>query len=150
MYNAFDTKFHLIESVELGKDSFVLNGAKYDVPCVFQLWIKKDIDRPMDEKIHPSGFSYVKSTDDYHIALRRVGATAGKCYKNTGKDYSIQSHYFIKFDRTILDSVEQIIEKINNHTFPSNTVGPRSLSKTEINGVVNRIIHSASAGSVSS
>jgi hypothetical protein len=38
-----------------------------------------------------------------------------------------------------------IIEKINKHTFPSNTVGPRSLSKSEVNVVLNQIIAEATA-----
>ena len=28
------------KSNELEKDSFVINGSKYDVPCVFQIWEK--------------------------------------------------------------------------------------------------------------
>lgn len=38
MFNVFDVKFHLIQSIELEKNSFVINGLKYDVPCVFQIW----------------------------------------------------------------------------------------------------------------
>jgi hypothetical protein len=33
-----------------------------------------------------------------------------------------------------------IIEKVNQHTFPSNTVGPRSLSKSEANEVLNEVL----------
>jgi hypothetical protein len=29
---------------------------------------------------------------------------------------------------------------VNRHVFPSNTVGPRSLSKSEANEVLNRVI----------
>ena len=35
------------------------------------------------------------------------------------------------------------IEKINKHTFPSNTVGPRSLSKGEANEVLNQVLEEA-------
>ena len=75
-----------------------------------------------------------------------MGGLAGKCYKNNGTEYSIQSHYFIKFDSILisLDTIDTIIKKINNHTFPSNTLGPRSLSKSEANIVINDIIHSVS------
>lgn len=143
MFRVFDLKFHLIYSKELEEDSFILNGSKYNVPCVFQIWQKKDIDRIIEEKINPIGFEYVKATDSYHIAFRRVGALAGKCYKKNGTEFSIQSHYFLKFDETNISSMDSIIEKINNHTFPSNTLGPRSLSKTEVNRVMNDIIHSS-------
>lgn len=133
MYNSFDLKFHLVYSIELEKDSFLLNDKTYDVPCIFQIWEKRDMQREVEKKIEPKGFKYVKS--DYDIALRRVGVYAGKCY-NAEKKYSVQSHYFIKFDKYDVN----IIEKINNHVFPSNTVGPRSLSKQEINKVLNLIL----------
>jgi hypothetical protein len=145
MHNAFDLKFHCIHSIELNKDSFEINGSKYDVPCVFQIWQKKDVDRKIEEKIIPDGFKYVKSNENYHIAFRRVGGLAGKCYKNDGSEFSIQSHYFIKFNNDIVSYIDMIIEKINSHTFPSNTLGPRSLSKSEANIVINLIIHSISS-----
>ena len=145
MFNAFDLKFHLIHSTELDKDSFVINGSKYDVPCVFQIWQKADTDRKIEEKINPSGFEYVKANETYHIVFRRVGGLAGRCYKNDGSVFSIQSHYFIKLNDDIVCYADTIIEKINNHTFPSNTLGPRSLSKSEANIVINDIIQSVSS-----
>lgn len=97
----------------------------------------------MDAKVEPMGFKYVKIVkdvkDDYDAAFRRVGGLAGMCYKNDGvTKYSHQSHYFLKFDDGV--NIDAIVEKINLHTFPSNTVGPRSLSKTEANTVINEII----------
>ncbi len=145
MYNAFKLKFHLIHSVELEKDSFVINGSKYDVPCVFQIWKKADTDRTIETKTIPDGFEYVKPDEPYHIAFRRVGGLAGKCYKKDGSEFSIQSHHFIKFNDDIVSHIDTIIEQINSHTFPSNTLGPRSLSKSEANRVINEIIHSASS-----
>lgn len=145
MFNAFGRRFHLIKTIELNKNSFVLNEATYDVPCVFQIWQKKDMDRPITEKILTKGFQYVKSSDVYHIAFRRVGGLAGKCYKFAEKECSIQSHYFLRFNANISNYLNIIIEKINNHIFPSNTLGPRSLSKTEVNIVINDIIQSVSS-----
>jgi hypothetical protein len=145
MFNAFDLKFHLIHSVELEKDSFVINGSKYDVPCVFQIWQKKDTDRNIEEKVKPNGFEYVKANEKYHIAFRRVGGLAGKCYKNDGSEFSTQSHNFIKFNDNIVSYIDTIIEKTNSHIFPSNTLGPRSLSKSEANIVINKIIQSVSS-----
>ena len=145
MFSAFDLKFHLIHSKDLEKDSFVINGSKYDVPCVFQIWEKKNTDRNVEEKIKPVGFQYVKPTEKYDFVFRRVGGLAGKCYINDGTNYNIQSHYFIKFDDKSVPLVETIVGKINKHTFPSNTLGPRSLSKSEANIVINEIIHSVSS-----
>jgi hypothetical protein len=145
MFNAFDLKFHLIKSIELEKNSFSINGEKYDVPCVFQIWQKKDIPRIVEDKVSSSGFQYVKMSDKYDVAFRRVGGLAGKCYKNDGTAFSIQSHYFLNFDDKVAPFMDIVIEKINKHTFPSNTTGPRSLSKSEINIVINSIIHSVSS-----
>jgi len=145
MYNAFNLKFHLIHSVELEKNSFIINDSAYDVPCVFQIWKKNDTNRNIEEKTNPVGFEYVKPDEKYHIAFRRVGGLAGKCYGNDGSEFSIQSHYFIKFNVNVISYIDTIIKKINSHTFPSNTLGPRSLSKSEANVVINEIIQSVSS-----
>ena len=141
MYQVFPLSFHLIHAHELNSDSFLLNGNSYDVPCVFQIWQKKDIPRPLPEKISPQGFRYVKD-NSYHFACRRVGVFAGKCYLNYGTEYSIQSHYFIRLESP--EKAAAIVEKMNQHVFPSNTVGPRSLSQTEINVVLNGVVQSIS------
>lgn len=134
MYNAFPLSFHRVFSIELEKNSFVLNNKPYDVPCVFEIWEKRDIERKKDDKITPNGFQYV-TNELYDIALRRVGVYAGQCYV-FGQERSVQSHYFIKFDKYN----KNIIKQINNHVFPSNTVGPRSLSKGEVTKVLNDLI----------
>jgi hypothetical protein len=140
MVRAFDRTFHRLQSTELEKESFIVNGSPYDVPCVFQIWQKRETDRTVEEKIEPRGFDYVKSHEPYHIAFRRVGGLAGKCYKNDGSAFSAQSHYFLTFHEEAIDHMDMITERINQHTFPSNTVGPRSLSKSEANGVINEIL----------
>lgn len=147
MYSAFHSGFHLVFNKELNKNAFIINGgAKYDVPCVFQIWEKKATDRPKEEKVAPIGFAYIAaeaatSPSPSTFALRRVGGLAGKCYSDTATR-SAQSHYFIRFDESTVPAAYHgaIIDKINNHTFPSNTVGPRSLSKSEVNIVLNQVI----------
>jgi hypothetical protein len=138
MNGAFASHFHCLESVELGSDAFVLNGTPYDVPCVFQIWIKRATPRPAVERVEPVGFHYVKGGEPFHIAIRRVGVNAGQCYKRDGTAYSVQSHYFIVLDDPVV--VDALVTAVNAHEFPSNTVGPRSLSKPEINAVVNTML----------
>jgi hypothetical protein len=141
MFSAFPPNFHLVKSIPLDRDSFILNGVKYDVPCVFQMWKKSSELRTIPEKISPKGFFYVKKHCEYNIACRRVGGLAGKCYLPNSSDFSIQSHYFIKLIHGW--KAASVVEKMNAHVFPSNTVGPRSLSKSEINIVLNKIIADA-------
>lgn len=137
MSKVFPLNFHCIYSKELEKDSFEVNEKSYDVPCVFQIWMKKNVKRDETKKVIPDGFSYVKC-DSYDISIRRVGVYAGKAMLYQKKKPSVQSHYFIKLDDS--SKKELYVKKINNHTFPSNTVGPRSLSKSEINEVLNKLM----------
>jgi hypothetical protein len=121
-----------------------VNSVAYDVPCVFQIWEKKDTDRVKILVVKERGFQYVKGTEVYTLAFRRVGGKAGTCYLAGSENFSIQSHYFIKLDDMYTRHTSKIIELVNNHVFPSNTVGPRSLSKGEANEVLVSILSSLS------
>ena len=145
MSRAFDPLFHRLHSSNIPDNAFVLvdSTAKHNVPCVFQIWVKRTYPRPIEEKVAENGFEYVKGPTPYDVAFRRVGVYAGKCYINTaddGTEYSPQSHHFLKFDEKYEKYIAHIAGKINGHKFPSNTVGPRSLSKSEINSVINTIL----------
>ena len=138
MFGVFDLKFHCLLSVELEKDSFLLNDSDYNVQCVFQIWQKQSSDRLVEKKIEAHGYKYVSKTSDYHVAVRRVGVYAGKSFIRSDVEYSPSSHYFLVFNQE--KHIDEIVKAINSHVFPSNTLGPRSLSKSEINLVVNNII----------
>ena len=45
MQKTFPPTFHLVDSLELPPNSFVVNDRPYDVPCVFQVWKRKDTPR---------------------------------------------------------------------------------------------------------
>ena len=139
MSRAFPLKFHCIHSEELEKNAFEVNTVEYDVPCVFQIWEKNVENRIVAEAVKEDGFEYVKHGQPFHIAFKRVGGLAGKCYPSaTG--YNPQFHYFLKLEDEYVPFIKNIIEKVNLHTFPSNTVGPRSLSKGEANEVLNQVL----------
>lgn len=140
MYGCIPLTFHLIKEEELPKDSFEVNKEAYDVPCVFQIWEKRGDERECPEKEEADGFVYVKPGEAYHLAFRRVGGDAGKTFLRGETKPSVQSHHFLKFDDGI--DVAEIQKRVNRHIFPSNTTGPRSLSKAEINYVLNKLIHS--------
>jgi hypothetical protein len=147
MYGCIPLTFHLIKQVELPKNSFEVNKEPYDVPCVFQIWEKRADHREAAEKEDPVGFVYVKPGEAYDLAFRRVGGDAGKTFLKGETQPSVQSHHFLKFDEGI--DVEDIKKRVNLHTFPSNTTGPRSLSKPEINLVLNKIINASLDGECS-
>lgn len=145
---AFESHFHCIHSSDVERNAFVLGGgdASYDVPCVFQIWQKRSVPRIVPEKITEKGFQYVKETDPHDIVIRRVGVYAGRCFHgdiNSATEYNKQTHYFIKLDEQFVAAqhVKQVVDKVNAHVFPTNTTGPRSLSKPEINIVLNAVLN---------
>jgi predicted RNA methylase len=133
----FPFNFHLEYEYDLPKNSFIVDGKEYDVPCVFQIWIKKETQRTIPKKLVPKKYSFVKKEDEHDISFRRVGVNAGKVDKNT-ENKSFQSHYFIKFDNILTDSLFNKLSIINFNC-KNNTVGPRSISKQELIKEFNKI-----------
>lgn len=148
MSKAFPLIFHCVYSEELEKNAFEVNAKEYNVPCVFQIWEKRNINRFVAAPIKEKGFTYVKHGQPFHIAFKRVGGLAGKCYPASPtslSDYNPQFHYFLHLNDNYVLYVENIIASVNLHVFPSNTVGPRSLSKSEANEVLNAVIESTAS-----
>ena len=126
----FDLNFHLIKEIDLPKYSFLNNNKEYDVPCIFQIWVKKDERRIENEILFPKNFIFVKKNENPDISFRRVGVNAGKINTEIN-DKNINSHYFIKFINN--KKLNDNINKIKNIKFnTNNTVGPKSISKQEI------------------
>ena len=130
MQKHFPLDFHLIFEQDIEENGFLVDDNVYDVPCVFQIWQRKGENRSVSEKLIPKGFQFVKKSENPDIAFRRVGVYAGNVYTDISTK-SEQSHYFIKFDKKISESM---IEQLNAIVFSSrdNTVGPRSISKQEL------------------
>jgi len=141
MSRAFPPRFHCIVTDELEPSSFEVNGEPYAVPCIFQIWCRRAVDRPVPEVEEPTGFAYVKQTDRHHLVVRRVGVYAGKAtVQNPTEPKSVQSHYFIRLDSPYVDQAATAATALTAHEFPSNTTGPRSLSKGEVTAVLNGIL----------
>jgi predicted RNA methylase len=143
MSKAFPLPFHCLLSEELAPNSFEVNGEAYDVPCVFQVWERRGVDRPVPVAAKEEGFSYVKAGESFHLAFRRVGGTAGTCVAfETGATYNKQVYYFLRLEDVYVPHVKKIVDAVSAHVFPSNTVGPRSLSKGEATEVLNQVLAS--------
>lgn len=130
MKRSFSKYFHLKLEHDLPDNSFTVNGNPYTVPCVFQIWEKRDYERPKPEVLKPNGFKFVKKDESPDISFRRVGVYAGKISRDI-EDKSTQSHYFIKFDKKI---TQDLFNKICKLQFKNkdDTVGARSISKQEL------------------
>ena len=131
---AFIKYIKKLSNEDLPTHSFTMNNIEYDVPCVFQIWIKKSFNREKKEKEIPNGFNFVKKNEQPDISFRRVGVYAGKVDTNI-EDKSEQSHYFIKFTKQV------DVSSLHNIEFDKdNTVGPRSISKPELIEKFNEIL----------
>lgn len=141
MKKYFPLKFHLVSEIELENDGFLVDGEVYNVPCVFQIWERREKNRAVIAKLKPLHYSFVKANalPKPDFAFRRVGVYAGTIYMDI-EDKSEQSHYFIRVDEDRKFN-DKLFEKISNLNYPSreNTVGPKSISKQELIQVLNPV-----------
>jgi len=143
----FSLNFHLVFENDLPDKSFLVDGIEHDVPCIFQIWQKKDTKRLVNKKLEPINFKFVEKPENLDnveeskkpdISFRRVGVNAGTIDININEK-SIQSHYFIKFTNN--KNKNENLEKLKNIKFNfDNTVGPKSISKQEIIDEFNKFI----------
>ena len=126
----FPLNFHCIYESDVPVNSFEINQKDHNVPCIFQIWIKREFNREIPVILKPNGYKFVKKNENHDISFRRVGVNAGNISMDTD-DKSEQSHYFIKFDKPLN---QNSIQKIKSISFlkSSDTVGPKSISKQEL------------------
>jgi hypothetical protein len=132
--------FHLIFEIDLPDKSFLVDNVEHNVPCIFQIWEKKQANRIINKKLEPLNFIFVEKKENPDISFRRVGVNAGVINKEINSK-SIQSHYFIKFtnEKTIIEN----IDNLSTITYDfNNTVGPKSISKQELIFKFNPLLES--------
>ena len=133
----FPLSFHLVESWDIPENSFHIDNKIHNVPCVFQIWKKRDKWRKIVCPPTSKFFFFVKKEDFPHFSLRRVGVYAGKLDKECASKSS-QSHYFIKLNKNINWALFET--KYNTIHFPhNNTVGPKSICKSEFISAINSL-----------
>jgi hypothetical protein len=155
MHKHIDKHFHLIVEEDIEEKAFLLDNEdkEHGVPCVFQIWMKKDEPRPIQETLKPNHYGFVSAVygknehgeevkippTDADISFRRVGVKAGKIDKMLS-DKSTQSHYFIKFAGNIFNST--LFNKLSKIKFNTSddTVGAKSISKPELIAEYNKVV----------
>jgi hypothetical protein len=123
--------FHLQLDIDLPKDSFVLNGDPYDVPCCFQIWERTANKRRIRKIDLENNFFEFTKKAGADLAVRRVGGRTGKATKDIAISAEV-SHYFLKLKGQI--SSDWLLEQINGIDFTktiNSTAGVKSLSKPE-------------------
>lgn len=135
MKRCFTLDFHLEFQEDIVLDSFFFGANRFKVPCVFQIWQRRDYIRNK-YIIHKENDKYkcVKKSEAHDIAFRRVGINAG-LFSNVTQNLSEQSHIFIKINSSF------DIDLLNGITFEDdNTVGPKSISKNELIEALNNFL----------
>lgn len=130
--NRLDDQFHLIFDEDVPANSFIFNGAPYDVPCAAQIWIRKNTKRP-----RVATYKLNQITEWFEIvdpaqsdfAIQRVGGRAGQIRTTDYKTFSPLSHYFIKAHKP---EVLSIFQKVNFDSVKFNTAGNPSVSPSEL------------------
>lgn len=133
LHNSIPFNFHLKFEKDLPYNSFIIDSNPYDVPCIFQIWIKKDSNRPITLKEKSKYFKFCKKTDKPDAAIRRIGVNAGNVYIDKIQERNSNSHYFIK----IIKNKSIILN--NKYNIFNNTVGPLSISKQELIKFYNKL-----------
>lgn len=132
LVNRLDLNFHLVSEMHLPLESFIFEGSNYSVPCVFQVWERRNIKRTLVKtKTTTASFEFTKR-EDADFAIRRVGGLAGKLIQDFNK-YKDSSHYFIKSKvnkKNLINNLNSLYLDLNNAA--RNSAGNPSLSKHEL------------------
>lgn len=124
-----DPFLHLIEVVDLPKNSFILDGEVYDVPCsVFYIekldFRRKDI--TFKNYLH-------ETNEDWGVFVRRVGGRAGQVVEKytPSSTYKLGSHY---------DDVGYFLDKYKDEIkqVASYTAGVKSITVDEMNWIISK------------
>jgi hypothetical protein len=111
---------------DLPEDSFTLEGESYNVPCVFQVWVRGKREPLIFEKYFVKG-----SSEDCDFMLRRVGGRSGRLINK--EDFTPSSSLYVKGDKTLIHKYQEDICKEASYT-----VGVRSITLDEINYIITQ------------
>jgi hypothetical protein len=133
LQNKLDQNFHLRYNIDIPRNSFVLNGEPYNVPCCFQIWEKSQHKREINKVILDNNLFSFEKKDAADMAIRRVGGRAGKAQINN-INLSKSTHYFLNINNKKISTLSfiDIINEIDFSDIVNSTAGVRSLSKPEL------------------
>lgn len=140
MKKYFPINYHLVEQNDIPYESFIVDEMPYDVPCVFQVWEKREEPRVINNIVEPEGYKFVKKNNNPSpdISVRRVGVYAGHITREF-QDKNDQTHYFIKFKEKLQDDTLNNLRCIV-FDCKNNTAGPCSISKPELIREFNNVL----------
>lgn len=152
LQNSFHKYFHLIYQYELPYNSFIFQNESYNVNCIFQIWVKKNVERQRPTKLKENNFRFVKKSEKYReisdIAFTRARASAGKIsfdIENASKEYC----NFIKFSdkvktnkdyNKLIDELKQIKWIKNNTSTSQHSICQQDIIK-RFNPIIEKYIN---------
>ncbi|HUS49554.1 MAG TPA: hypothetical protein VMZ91_05280 [Candidatus Paceibacterota bacterium] len=132
IYNRIPLNFWKDKEINIPENSFCYMDEEVNIPCVFQIYNKRKELRTKVNKTNTKLFKFT-SKEEANVSIRRVGVYAGKASLDLEK--SVSSHYFIKVKNPL-----KFINEVNKIEWEhDNTVGPRSISKTELINAIENI-----------
>lgn len=153
----FPLNFHLIKELEIDVNSFIIDGKEHNVPCIFQIWQKKDKERYIEPLQKEKGYKFVKKPKieiknnkkinifDEEPSFGILRAGGGKTCGRLSIDYNDgikcypEAWYFIKLDdKYDINKFIDLYNKIN--WIDDSNVGARSISKKIFIKNINKII----------
>lgn len=124
--NKLHKNFHLVKEYEVPKYAFVVGGKSHNVPCVYQIWERRETLRPIKAG-NLNKYLKLSSPEEADFAMRRVGGKAGEILK--GLNHSPSSTYFFK---ELKKGVKDALMNADFESTRDNTAGVRSISQLEI------------------
>jgi len=127
--NRLHLNFFLQFEMAIPSESFYLPcGKKYDVPCIWQIWKKKDEERSKVKKImEHEDFKFVKKIEDADFMFQRVGGNAGAVHRDFTRP--LAAYNLISAPAWVFEIFQNIDWK---GTSKFDTAGNPSISKGEI------------------
>ena len=132
-HNKINLNYSCVLQQDVQEKAFLLEETEYNVPCVFQIWEKKDTQRQpiiVDE----AKYFEIKDKDSAQYSIRRVGGNSGKVGNTENK--STSSNYFVNMSEDTCNKLKECYPYIKE--LASWTAGVRSITLKELTYILDR------------
>ena len=126
-WSGLSVKYSLSSEMQCPKNSFILNGNIWDVPCVSQVWIRGDRHIKLPSEL--TLFSQV-SPKVANCFIRRVGGRAGKVVK----EYTPSTTYSVSCSENTISCLLAHERELSEYS--RNTAGVRSITLLEVEDIL--------------